>query len=201
MCPVCPGSLAKRLAPSLFFRRTGQRCLAADFGSRPRGCHRRGRPGRGHHFASLPTGMPRSLMARNKRHFLVRLAHEHGGAYPRIAGLGAAVERKIKLIQESRQMPGPERQLAQSRFPHHPPTPEPRAATACDRHIATCVILKPSGARLRTFAMARSSLACNFVRCAAAAALVGKDLLARRRVWPLRTYRSNEPSAPVCRRT
>ena len=61
---------------------------------------------------SLPTGMPRSLMARNKRHFLVRLAHEHGGAYPRIAGLGAAVERKIKLIQESRQMPGPERQLA-----------------------------------------------------------------------------------------
>ena len=33
--------------------------LAADFGSRPRGCNRRGRPGRGHHFASLPTGMPR----------------------------------------------------------------------------------------------------------------------------------------------
>jgi len=26
-------------------------------------------------------------------------------------------------------------------------------------------------------------------------------LLAGRRVWPLRTYHSNEPSAQVCRRT
>jgi hypothetical protein len=59
----------------------------------------------------------------------------------------------------------------------------------------------PLGARLSTFALARSSLACNFSRSAAAAALVGKVLLARRRVWPLRTYHSNEPSAPVCRRT
>ena len=53
-----------------------------NFGSRPRRCHRRGRAGRGHHFASFPTGMPRSLMARNKCYFLVRLLTEHGEALP-----------------------------------------------------------------------------------------------------------------------
>ena len=61
--------------------------------------------------------------------------------------------------------------------------------------------VRASGARLSTFALASSSRVCNFSRSAAAAALVGKKLLARRRVWPLRTYHSNEPSAPVCRRT
>jgi hypothetical protein len=34
------------------------------------------------------------------------------GPYPRVAGLGAAVEQKIKLIREPRLMPGAERQLA-----------------------------------------------------------------------------------------
>ena len=135
-------------------------------------------------FRVAPYGDASVIMARNNATFLFGLLTEHGG-YPRVAGLGAAVERKIKLIRESRLMPGPERQLAQSRFPRHAPTPEPRAATACDRHIVTCVILpKPSGARLRTFALARSSRACNFSCSAAAAALVGKYLLARRRVWP-----------------
>src|SRR4051812_20214922 len=59
----------------------------------------------------------------------------------------------------------------------------------------------PFGVRLRTCSLARSSFTCNFFRSAAAAALVGKNLLARRRVWPFRTYHSNEPSAHVCRRT
>ncbi len=59
----------------------------------------------------------------------------------------------------------------------------------------------PVGVVRRTFALARSSLSCNFLRSAAALALVGKNLLVRRRVWPLRTYHSNEPSAQSCRRT
>ena len=47
--------------------------------------------------------------------------------------------------------------------------------------------------------MASSSFTCNLARSAAAAALVRKNLLAGRRVWPLRTsYHSNEPSAQVC---
>src|SRR6478609_10705752 len=58
----------------------------------------------------------------------------------------------------------------------------------------------PFGVRLRTCSLARSSFTCNFARYAAAAALVGKNLLARRRVWPFRTYHSNELSALVCRR-
>jgi hypothetical protein len=57
------------------------------------------------------------------------------------------------------------------------------------------------GVRLRTFAFARSTLPCNFLRSTTAAGLVGKKLLARRRVWPLRTYHSKEPSAHVCLRT
>src|SRR5215208_1357373 len=54
---------------------------------------------------------------------------------------------------------------------------------------------------VRIFAFARSTLACNFLRSTTAAALVAKKLLARRRVWPFRTYHSKEPSAQVCRRT
>src|SRR6476620_6597267 len=59
------------------------------------------------------------------------------------------------------------------------------------------------GLRARTCSLTRWSFTCNFARSAAAAALVGKNLLARRRVWPLRTYHSNEPSAPcaAARRT
>ena len=56
------------------------------------------------------------------------------------------------------------------------------------------------GLRARTCSLTRSSFTCNFARYAAAAALVGKNLLARRRVWPFRTYHSNELSALVCRR-
>jgi hypothetical protein len=57
------------------------------------------------------------------------------------------------------------------------------------------------GVRLRTCSLASSSFTCNLARSAAAAALVRKSLLAGRRVRPLRTYHSNEPSAQVCRRT
>jgi len=39
--------------------------------------------------------------------------------------------------------------------------------------------------------LTRWSFTCNFARYAAAAALVGKNLLARRRVWPFRTYPSS----------
>ena len=67
-----------------------------------------------------------------------------------------------------------------------------------------CNILRAGprhGVRLRTCSLASSSFTCNLARSAAAAALVRKSLLAGRRVWPLRTYHSNEPSAQVCRRT
>jgi hypothetical protein len=57
------------------------------------------------------------------------------------------------------------------------------------------------GVRLRTFAFARSTLPCNFLRSTTAAARVRKKLLARRRVWPFRTNHSKEPSAHRCRRT
>ena len=56
------------------------------------------------------------------------------------------------------------------------------------------------GVRLRTCSLANSSFTCNLARSAAAAALVRKSLLAGRRVWPLRTYHSNEPSAQLCHR-
>jgi hypothetical protein len=58
-------------------------------------------------------------------------------------------------------------------------------------------IAQSFGVRLRTSALARSS----FARFASAFAFVGKDLLARRPVWPFRTYHSNEPSAHLYRRT
>jgi hypothetical protein len=52
-----------------------------------------------------------------------------------------------------------------------------------------------------TSALATSSFVYKLARFASAIALVGKDLLARRRVWPFRTYHSNEPSAHLYRRT
>ena len=47
------------------------------------------------------------------------------------------VDRKIELIRKPSQRAGPERQLARNRALRiAPPTPEPRAATACSRHTA-----------------------------------------------------------------
>jgi hypothetical protein len=51
-------------------------------------------------FRVAPYGDASVIMARNNATFLFGLLTEHGG-YPRVAGLGAAVERKIKLIRES----------------------------------------------------------------------------------------------------
>src|SRR4029077_17180235 len=54
------------------------------------------------------------------------------------------------------------------------------------------------GVRFRTFALARSTLPCNFLRSTTAAALVEKKLRARRRVWPLRTRAAGHVSRAAC---
>ena len=58
----------------------------------------------------------------------------------------------------------------------------------------------PFGVRLRTCSLARSSFTCNFFRSAAAAALVRKEFARAPPGMAIQDH-SNEPSAPVCRRT